>query len=68
MDTTLVKSERSLRDPEGEIGVSTKIKLLALFRKRTIPTERPPFVGEIECQHLRIDGCRMVSAADPHGR
>jgi hypothetical protein len=29
-------------------------------RKRTIPTERRPLFGEI----LRIEGCRVVSAAD----
>jgi hypothetical protein len=33
--------------------------------KRTIPTEQPPLVGEILCQLLWIEGCRMVSAADP---
>jgi hypothetical protein len=27
-----------------------------LVRKRTIPTERPPLVGEIQCQILRIEG------------
>jgi hypothetical protein len=36
-----------------------------LVRKRTIPTERPPLVDEIYCQLLRIEGCRVVSAADP---
>jgi hypothetical protein len=36
-----------------------------LFRKRTIPTERPPLVVEIYCQLLWIEGCRVVSAADP---
>jgi hypothetical protein len=35
-----------------------------LISERTIPTERPPLV----CQLLRIEGCRMVSAADPYGR
>jgi hypothetical protein len=29
------------------------------------PTEQPPFVGEILCQLLRIEGCRVVSSADP---
>jgi hypothetical protein len=33
-----------------------------LVRKRTIPTERPPLVGEIQCQILRIEGCRLVSS------
>jgi hypothetical protein len=36
---------------------------VALVRERTIPTERPPLVSEV----LRIEWCRVVSAADPHG-
>jgi hypothetical protein len=36
-----------------------------LVRKRTIPTERPTLVSEIYCQLLWIEGCRVVSAADP---
>jgi hypothetical protein len=36
-----------------------------LVRKRTIPTERPPLVGESSCRLLWIEGCRVVSAADP---
>jgi hypothetical protein len=36
-----------------------------LVRKRTIPTERPPLVGEIWCQLLQIEGCRVLSAAEP---
>jgi hypothetical protein len=36
---------------------------MALVRKRTIPTERPPLVGEVS-----VCGCRVVSATDPHGR
>jgi hypothetical protein len=38
---------------------------VALVRERTIPTELPPLVGEVGCQLLQIEGCRMVSAADP---
>jgi hypothetical protein len=38
-----------------------------LARRRTIPTERPPLVGEIQCQLLWIEGCRVVSAVDPLG-
>jgi hypothetical protein len=34
-------------------------------RERTLPTERPPLVDEIQCQLLWIEGCRVVSAADP---
>jgi hypothetical protein len=36
-----------------------------LVRKRIIPTERPPLVDEIQCQLLWIEGCHVVSAADP---
>jgi hypothetical protein len=36
-----------------------------LVRKRTIPTERPPLVDEIWCQLLWMEGCRVVSVADP---
>jgi hypothetical protein len=38
-----------------------------LVRKRTIPIERPPLVGEFYSQLLWIEGCRMVSAGDPYG-
>jgi hypothetical protein len=37
-----------------------------LVRKRTITTERPPLVCELYFQLLRIEGCRVVSATDPH--
>jgi hypothetical protein len=40
-------------------------KLRGLVRKGTIPTERPPLVNETKCQLLWIEGCRVVSAADP---
>jgi hypothetical protein len=39
-----------------------------LARKLSLPTERPPMVAEFQCQLLRIEGCRVVSAAVPHGR
>jgi hypothetical protein len=35
--------------------------------ERTIPTERPPLVGEVICQLLRIEGCHVVSVTDPYG-
>jgi hypothetical protein len=35
-----------------------------LVCKRTIPPDRLPLVGEILCQLLQIEGCRMVIAAD----
>jgi hypothetical protein len=41
---------------------------MALARERTIPTERPPLVGEVNANILRIEGCRVVSAADLYGR
>jgi hypothetical protein len=39
---------------------------VALVREHTIPTERPPLVGEASANFLWIEGCHMVSAADPH--
>jgi hypothetical protein len=36
-----------------------------VVRERNIPTDRPPLVDEIWCQLLWIEGCRVVSAADP---
>jgi hypothetical protein len=38
---------------------------VALVREKTILTERPPLVGEVSANFLRIEGCRVVSAADP---
>jgi hypothetical protein len=49
-------------------GIETRERLQTqwlLVYKGTIPTERPPLVDEIQCQLLRIRGCRVVSAADP---
>jgi hypothetical protein len=44
---------------------TNKLTPSPLARKRTIPMDRQPLVGEILCQLLRLDGCRVVSAADP---
>jgi hypothetical protein len=41
---------------------------VALIRERTIPTEQPPLVDEVSANFLRIEGCRVVSTADPYGR
>ena len=41
---------------------------VALVRERTIPTERPPPVGEVSANFLRIEGCHVVSAMVPHSR
>jgi hypothetical protein len=32
-----------------------ELKTVALVRERTIPTERPPLVGEVSANFLRID-------------
>ena len=45
-----------------------KLNSVALVRQRTIPTERPPPVGEVSANFLRIEVCHVVSATDPHGR
>jgi hypothetical protein len=41
---------------------------MVLVRERTIPTERPPLVGEVIANFLRIEGCQVVSMTDPYGR
>jgi hypothetical protein len=41
---------------------------VALVRNWTIPTERTPLVSELSANFLRIEGCRVVSTADPYGR
>jgi len=46
----------------------TKLNSVALVRERTMPTERPPPGGEVSANFLRIEGCHVVSATDPHGR
>jgi hypothetical protein len=43
-------------------------KSVALLPERTIPTERLPLVGEISANVLRIEGCRVVRAANLYGR
>jgi hypothetical protein len=47
----------------------TKQTMWLLVRKRTIPTGRPPHADKIWCQLLWIEGCRVVSVAEPlHSR
>jgi hypothetical protein len=43
-----------------------KTNSVALVHQRTIPTERPPLVGEVVS--TSADRCRMVRATDHHGR
>ena len=58
--------------PEDSILVPkydfNKKNSVALVRERTIPAERPPPVGEVSANFLRIEGCHVVSATDSHGR
>ena len=49
-------------------GHTSKLNSVALVRERTIPTERPPPVGEVSANFLRVEGCHVVSATGPHGR
>ena len=64
--------ELYLYSPSGFRGLfwSELIKLnsVVLVRERTIPTEGPSPVGEVSANFLRIEGCHVVSATDPHGR
>jgi hypothetical protein len=69
----LVDSNSGYPAPSGYTTDVTELKLSLfrtqtpwpLVRKRTIPNEQPPLLGEIQCQLFWIEGCRVVSAADP---
>ena len=52
----------------GNMELLRGVYSVALVRERTIPTERPPPFGEVSANFLRIEGCHVVSATDPHGR
>jgi hypothetical protein len=39
---------------------------VALLCERTVPTERPPLVGEINANFCGYRGVRVVSAVDPY--
>src|SRR5215468_6476639 len=57
----------------GNIGIVVVIVVtpknsVAVVRERTIPTERPPPVGEVSANLWRIEGSHVVSATGPHGR
>jgi hypothetical protein len=47
--------------------IKLKLNSVALARERTIPTERPPLVGEV-VPNFADRGCRVVSATDSHDR
>jgi hypothetical protein len=46
--------------------IKTKPNSVALVRERTMPTERPPLVGEVG-PTFADRGCCVVSATDSHG-
>jgi hypothetical protein len=50
------------------VGTKTKKKLnsVALARRRTMPTERPPLAVEVGAK-FADRGCHVVNAVDPHG-
>jgi CBS-domain-containing membrane protein len=50
----------------AEIFILLLTYTIALVRKQTIPTERPPLVGVVPTSADR--GCHMVSVTDPYGR
>jgi hypothetical protein len=41
---------------------------MVLVREGTIPTERPPLVGEVIANFFADRGYHMVSVKDPYGR
>jgi hypothetical protein len=41
---------------------------MVLVSERTIPTERPPLVGEVVANLSADRGCHVVSVTDPYGR
>jgi hypothetical protein len=45
----------------------TKLNSMVWVRERTIPTERPPLVGEV-IANFWAKGCHVVSVTGPYGR
>jgi hypothetical protein len=41
---------------------------VASVHKRTIPTERPPLVGEVSANFFADRGCHVVSVTNPYVR
>jgi hypothetical protein len=66
--TLYLLNSKYVRNIMPKIKQTNKRTLWPLFRNRSIPTERPPLVDGNLCQLLWIEGRRVVSAADPHGR
>jgi hypothetical protein len=60
-----MRTQQANDSSQGCAVVNNKKSPWPLVRERTIPIERPPHIDEIWCQFLWIEGCRVVSAADP---
>jgi hypothetical protein len=60
-----ILKKKNMLSPDIQTTNKQKQTQWPLVRKRTIPTDRPPLVDEIQCQLLWIDGCCVVSIADP---
>jgi hypothetical protein len=50
------------------IKQQTSNKLRDLSPRTNLPTKQAPLVGEVNANFLQIEGCRVVSAANPYGR
>jgi hypothetical protein len=66
-DVTCKKEDITFPQGDRFAHKTKKLNSVALVRERTIPTERPPLVGE-EVPTFADRGCRMVSATDSQGR
>jgi hypothetical protein len=49
------------------LQTKTKLNSAVWVRERTIPTERPPVVGEVSAK-FADRGCHVVRVTDPYGR
>jgi hypothetical protein len=47
---------------------ASKLNSMVWVRERTIPTERPPLVGEVSANFFADRGCHVVNVTDPYGR
>jgi hypothetical protein len=63
--TTFVSGPGSRGHDKTEIEL--KLNSVAFVRELTIPTERPPLLGEFTANFCG-ERCRVVSATDSHGR
>jgi hypothetical protein len=58
---------QSLQTNTGTKLKKLKLNSVALVCERTMPTERPPLLGEV-VRTFAHRGCYVVSATDSHGR